>query len=164
VNGLPEFESVVKLYEPLVKKFLAKYHLIYDFDEYQQIAWIALWDAYRHYDPKKGPFPAFASATLRGCLLTEIKRRKKYSDLHETTDQIQELSSYESMDEGDQFELMFNLSHLSRREREWLKAAIFEDQSTKEIASSYHVTQDTVRSWKKSAIKKLKQQLKGKTT
>lgn len=155
LNDLPEFESVVKLYEPLIKKFLAQYHLIYDYEEYQQIAWIALWEAYSHYDPGKGPFPAFASATVRGHLLTEIKKRKKYSDRNALTDSIPELSSSTDVYSS---KVNVNLSRLSVREREWLEASVFHDLSTKEIAERCHVTQDTVRSWKKSAVKKLKQE------
>ena len=158
LNHLPEFENVVKLYEPLIKKFLSKYHLVYDYEEYQQIARIALWEAYHRYNPEKGSFPSFASATVRGRLLTEIKKRKRYDDVHEMTDCIQDFSYSEKQDECQLLKREWNFSLLSKREKEWVEAAIFQDLSTKEIALYYNVTQDTVRSWKKGAIKKLKQQ------
>ena len=158
MNGLPNFESIVELYEPLIKKFLTKYHLLTEFDEYRQIAWIALWEAYSLYDPKKGAFPAYASAMIRGHLLTEIKRRKQYCDRYTLTEHIQDGAV---TTEGEPPVLDIPLSALSDRERQWFKAAILEGLSTKDIADYYGVSQDTVRSWKKSAVKKLKQQWGG---
>ncbi|MGV3489552.1 MAG: sigma-70 family RNA polymerase sigma factor [Tuberibacillus sp.] len=158
MNPLPEFENVIRMYEPLIKKFLNKYGLVSDFDEYRQIAWIALWEAYKNFNPQKGPFPAYASAMIRGRLLTEIKRRRSYVHKHELTDRIHENGK---MEEATPPEVDIPLSILSSREKQWIRAAVFEEMSTKEIASRFGVTQDTVRSWKKSALKKLKEQLSG---
>ena len=156
MEQLPEFESVIVLYEPLIKKFLAKYGLLSEFDEYRQIAWIALWQAYSNFNPEKGPFPAYASAVIRGRLLTEMKRRKQYKVRFELKDQINDKCTYQP---SNAFEMDWHFSFLSPREKLWLQAAIIEGFGTKDIAKRYGVTQDTVRSWKKSAVKKLKQQL-----
>lgn len=153
MSTLNDFEKLLSNYEPLIKKWITKYRLFYDFDEYFQIARIALWEASMRFNPDKGPFPAYAACVIRGRLLTEMRQRKKYKERFTLTESVPESKRVEDdllLEWVDQWHF------LSPREKQWVQAAILEDKPSVDIAKRYGVTQDTVRSWKKSAVKKLR--------
>lgn len=65
-----EFEKIVSNYKPMIKKQLQSLNLYKDYEDYYQVALIALWEAYQKFDPERGIFSTFAIATVRGRLLT----------------------------------------------------------------------------------------------
>ncbi|GGE51005.1 hypothetical protein GCM10011391_32220 [Pullulanibacillus camelliae] len=153
------FEDIATRFDPLIKKWLISYQQLRDYDEMYQIALIALWEAVQQFDPKKGAFPAYAALMVRGKLLTEIKRKKRYASRHlffETFPEFPIVQEVDTLEVG-AFQYM---TWLSDRERLWIKEAVLRDKETAIIAAEQGVTMDTVRSWKKAALAKLKKRLK----
>lgn len=152
LERLPDFESIAVAYEPLIRKWLVKYHLLHDFEEYHQIALIALWEAYEKYEAKKGAFPAYAETTVRGKLLTELNKKKRKAEKEIPTDRVPEVTATRKSD-LDFDEWKFSLS---AREKVWLKEAVMKGVKTSDIAKKYAVSPHTVRSWKKGAVAKIR--------
>ena len=154
-----EFEQIAIKYEPLIKKLIAKYQLTWDYQEMYQIGLIALWKAWNNFQPEKGVFPAYAKSYVRGRLLTEIKKRKHYYDHHLFTEELPEKPIVES-DSSLFISEWLTKNVLSQREKLWLKEAVLLGKETKRIADEQGVSVDTVRSWKKTALRKLRKVLK----
>lgn len=152
------FAEIALQFDPLVKKWLVNYRLLRDYDEMYQIALIALWEACQHFDSRKGAFPAFAELVVRGKLLTEIKRKKRYGDQHIFFETLPEIAVVQAAHDLDMRSLQ-SVTWLSNREKLWIEEAIIKDKKTVIIAAEQGVTMDTVRSWKKSTLAKLKQRL-----
>ena len=152
------FEEIAVQFAPLVKKWLVNYRLLRDYDEMYQIALIALWEAWQHFDPKKGVFPAFAELVVRGKLLAEIKRKKRYGHWHIFLETFPEMPVVQVTQDMD-IRSFQSMAWLSNREKLWVEEAIIRDKKTGIIAVEQGVTMDTVRSWKKSTLAKLKQRL-----
>ncbi|GGH88430.1 DNA-directed RNA polymerase [Pullulanibacillus pueri] len=153
------FEDIAQQFEPLIRKYLLELHLLADYQEMHQVGLIALWEAWRKYQPEKGPFPAFAQAVVRGRLLTEIKKQKQFSDHHTFQENLPE-PPIAPKDGVLNIEALLKLSVLSERERLWLHEAIFLEKKTKIIADEQAVSVNTIRSWKKAVLKKLRKLIK----
>lgn len=152
------FEEVAHAYEPLIKKCIRQWHLQKGYDDMYQTALIALWEAFVKFDPKKGYFPSYAEAYIRGRLRNEMTRERKYTEHHLMNSDLlmnkgKNLLNKDLLENITFLEL---LKDLTIREKLWVQRAIVEGWKTLDIACSEGVSQHTVRSWKKSAIKKLK--------
>ena len=153
-------DEVIECYAPIVKKQLKQLQIHKDYDDYYQLGMIALWEAYKRFDPEKGIFATFAIHTVRGRLLTELSKEKTYAARHHVTDEgfhyiVDERNA--SMLEVEIIECY--METLSERQQTWIKETILEGKTTSEIAKDYNVSVHTVRSWKKAAIKKMKMKL-----
>lgn len=162
MQTLRSFEQVARDYTPLIKSQLKKLHLTKQFDDYFQIGLIALWHAYKNYDEKKGPFPTYAYRTVRGYLLTELRKEKRFRERHLLQEQQTSLlfdNETSRLDDEFSYELFTledYLEPLSERERRWVIEAIVLGKKTKEIAATYGVSTNTVQTWRKNAMKKLR--------
>ncbi|MFC7393117.1 sigma-70 family RNA polymerase sigma factor [Scopulibacillus cellulosilyticus] len=153
------FEQLAEDFTPLIKKTIVNLHLQNDFDEMFQIGLIALWKAYQAFNPEKGFFPSFAKSYIHGELITAIKKRKRFQDRHlfsESTIKIQQNVAGEEDCYFKNTLLEEWTNGLTERETLWIKFAIIDDETTQTIAEKEKVSTHTVRSWKKSAIKKLR--------
>jgi RNA polymerase sigma factor (sigma-70 family) len=157
------FEDIARQFEPMIKSTIKKLHVYKNFEEMYQIGFIALWEAYWKYDPQKGYFAGYAQTTVRGRMLTALTESKKYDERHTFPDPGSEQYDYFSFiidescilpfeDEG----LTDYFKGLSRREMTWVNKGLWQGMKTKEIAADEHVSPHTVRSWKKQAIKKMR--------
>ncbi len=147
------FEELIKQYEPLVKSTLRRLGLQNDFDEAKQIGWIALWEAWKTFDPQKGAFPAYAKTMVHGRLKSYARKRYQTNQkivlcsvLPEEPVAVKETFSTLDID----------WAPLTLRERQWMNETYNNHRTTKEIARAYEVSEHTVRSWKKSVIQKLR--------
>ncbi|KHF38453.1 sigma-70 family RNA polymerase sigma factor [Halalkalibacter okhensis] len=159
-HNQPSFEEVLKNYEPAIKKQLISLRIYKDHDEFYQIGRLALWDAYRKFNPEKGTFSTYAISYIRGRMLVSLRKERKYSDHHSYAGDEQ-LEAVVSQHETTPLEIELlepYLTNLSERERLWVKESIIKQKKTAEIASQFNVSTPTVRSWKKTALTKLRNQ------
>ncbi|RYM02857.1 sigma-70 family RNA polymerase sigma factor [Sporolactobacillus sp. THM7-7] len=169
------FEQLMKKYEPLIVSTANRYATAYrrhlrgaaDHDDLIQIARIAFWEANCLFDPKKvdddkNPeyvFTSFARKTIQGRLsdrLRKIYRRAKREALSPTAEPFDIPDESPESIETQMYDLLEEwLFLLSPRERQYLALRLFKDWETKQIAAATNVSENTVRSWKKSLRKKL---------
>lgn len=150
------FETLVKNYEPLIKKLIMQLNVYANHDEFYQIGLIALWEASLKFDQTKGYFPPFAQKYMKGRMLQLLDKQKKHQTHHVYVENDQQLDLAASCDDYFHFaELDSLLAILSPREQIWLRAYL-EGRKPKEIATVEDVSVETVKSWRKTALRKLK--------
>ncbi|RYL92734.1 sigma-70 family RNA polymerase sigma factor [Sporolactobacillus sp. THM7-4] len=169
------FERLLKQYEPLLISSVRRYastcvpylHGSADSDDLMQHARIAFWEANRSFDlarvdPDKTPekvFISYTAKTINGRLSDQLRKIHRWTT-HETSLRTDE--SFEIIDtslENPEKELRRILDDwlflLSPRERQYLSLSLFKEMKTKDIAEAVQVSENTVRTWKKSIRKKL---------
>ncbi len=159
------FEEAAVSYEPLIKKMIKQYRGGMTYDEAYQMGLIALWEATRTYDSARGYFPAYVKFHLTRTFLTVIRNRQKDSERHIWNDTLIAGVSILGDDQADLFvknEVERCKALLTQREYSWLYFTVIKGFRTADLANLFDVSQHTVRSWKKSAVKKLREKLKEK--
>ncbi|WP_158305584.1 sigma-70 family RNA polymerase sigma factor [Alkalihalophilus pseudofirmus] len=155
------FEEILTQYEPLIKGQLKKLNLYRNHEHFYQVGVCALWEAYRKFEEGKGSFSAFALHTVRGHMLMELRRERVYDERFVLKDQ-QESSEFarpaplvEYYDDPLE-ELESYIGQLSSRERLWVQEAIVYEKKLGQIALEQQVSKNTVATWRKTALKKLR--------
>ncbi|MCA0987660.1 sigma-70 family RNA polymerase sigma factor [Guptibacillus algicola] len=156
-----QFEVLASQYIPLIKSQIKKLRLTRNYHHYEQHALIALWDCAKQFDSSKGSFSAFAYVKIRGKLIDELRKEVKLANQYVYADEIDQVPSVNSQPN--------NLNHdhltlLTANQRKWVELSIVEELSLKEIASREGVSVEAVKSWRKSAITKLRKLVVQKNT
>ncbi|MCA0989807.1 sigma-70 family RNA polymerase sigma factor [Pseudalkalibacillus hwajinpoensis] len=151
------FEKIVEDYSPLVKSQIYKLNLPMHNPIYEQAAMIALWECVQNYQDSKGSFSAYAYLKVRGKLLDERRKELRASNLASNAN----WSDYEETFFTPQRSVTLNidLSSLTTKQRKWVEQVIIEGKSIKSVATTEGVSVEAVKSWRKSAITKLRKQL-----
>ena len=158
---MENFDTLVSQYNPLIYHIMRKLNIICDKDEYYQIGLIALWEASINFDPNKGQFLSYAYKSIQGKMLIhlckstkisgrEMKKSPEYWELLRVEDEITILEWY--------FPQSF-LKSLTANQYIWLAEYIQFGKTITDIADEYHTSYATVKSWKRTTLKKLKQYL-----
>lgn len=150
-----DFEHLAKQYEPLIKSTVRYLGMQTEFDDAYQIGLMALWEAAVTFDSKRGAFPAHAKAKVHGRLKSFARKTYIYRQRAEFLPESEEEREF-SLNPDFKTEIDFEQYGLSSREFQWIKETYQNDLTTKEIAEKYHVSEHTVRSWKKTAILKIR--------
>lgn len=154
------FEEVLQKYEPIIKKQMMDLGIYKNFDEFYQLGKIALWNAYENFDPEKGNFATYAISMIRGNLQTQLSKETKYTNIHSNaTEELFHYIGYEPTYEALEIENLKSYLHgLSNREMIWVYEHVIMQKKLTEIAKEYKVSVNTVKTWRKNAIKKLRDQ------
>lgn len=164
------FTEVYEQYQPLIYGTLKKYSIYKNQEDALQEARLALWEAYANYDPRRGDFSAFAAKYVRGRVMSYLTKQNK----HKHTYSFSQLGAEDQEGEIDwkdplaaeaylSCELPDILKHayapLSAREKIILIEHILHERPLREIAQRESVSLETAKTWKKRALKKLRQTL-----
>ena len=149
-----EFEELVKRFEPLIKKQIRQIHGTIYYDELYQIGLIAIWEAKNRFNEEKGYFPSFVKKYIRGRMLKFLYKEKRLRDRTTSSEPLQFVPTSDK--EWTTIQLRPLLPHLSDREKFWLIEFLEHGKGIKQIAAEQSVSVDTVATWRKRAIKKLK--------
>ncbi|WP_189655210.1 sigma-70 family RNA polymerase sigma factor [Bacillus sp. HNG] len=152
-----EFEELVEQYKPLIFRVIKRLRLYGDKDTFYQIGLIGLWDASTRFDLEKGvEFSTFAYSTIRGKLLDHLKKEARYRERYQPTGELIFLSLTDSS-MGNSLDLIEEYGEgLTDNQKKWVQGRIIEDKSYKAIADEHGVTVDSVKSWGRQAVKKLR--------
>lgn len=157
-----DFERVAHQYEPMIWKIIQSLNIYKNKEEFYQIGLIALWDASRRYKPTKGSFTTYAYSYIKGRILTELTKRRKYE---ETNTAIQKEEFWENVvDETicTPLEVESILSYctdLTLPQKKWVLYTALADLSLMQIAEIENVSISAVKAWRKGARKKLKKKV-----
>lgn len=155
------FEEVASMFDPLIKSQIKRYHLTSHFDYYYQAGLLGLWKAYETFDPEKGQFSSYAFLLVRGRILQELRnemRRQEVEicqDPHESLT-LQHLPHQDSIPLLEDETMNQYLMHLTENQQRWVIHRVFHMKSEAEIAEEFGTSVYAVKSWRKSAIKKLR--------
>ncbi|SDO39061.1 sigma-70 family RNA polymerase sigma factor [Alkalicoccus daliensis] len=153
-----EFEKVLSQFMPMVYGVIHKWNLMREKEEYEQIGRIAIYEAWLKYDTAAGPFAPLAKSYIYGKIRHELTRQDKrksraYSLEPELLFNIADSQHSEEIVLLQQWILQLDLTP---REKDWAAAYIIENLKPADIAVKYGVSVTTVKSWRKTALKKLR--------
>ena len=75
-----KFEEMLEKLEPMISAHMRKIGIYKEHEQYRQAARVAIWKAWERFDPAIGDFEPYASQTIRGALLDELKVSYKYDE------------------------------------------------------------------------------------
>lgn len=127
-------------------------------EEFYQTGLIALWEASRQYDPTKGSFSTFAFSYIRGRILTELTKQRKYDENNTATTKAE---FWESLVD-DRLEIPLELENileyctsLTEPQKKWALYTALADLSIQQISEIENVSVSAVKAWRKGAREKL---------
>jgi RNA polymerase sigma factor (sigma-70 family) len=154
-----QFQDVLENEKWLITYMIQKLHIYRNQDEFVQEGLIGLWEAYERFDDGRGfAFRTFAAQTIRGKLLTHLKKSKKHDDYKATlTDAVIEITEDEqSINPLEYEQFMGYCTGLSEDQRRWAVKHFIEGKGPKMIAAEEQVSVEKVKAWRKYALTKLK--------
>lgn len=154
------FDEIKEKYEPMIKKQLTALNIYQNYEEFYHIGVIGLWDAYRRFDPKKGSFGSFAMKTVRGNMMMHLTKESRYKE-HQHL--VNDILLFEKVgiieDQALELELFAPyIENLTPRERLWVLETFLHDKKPMDIASEQNVSINSVKTWRSSALRKLRKQ------
>ncbi|MCD8511021.1 MAG: sigma-70 family RNA polymerase sigma factor [Bacillus sp. (in: Bacteria)] len=159
-----EFEECCQKYTPMIHSIITKWRLGRESDEYFQIGLVALYEAWSKYEKAVGEFAPFAYSYITGRIKNEIARNDRWQKriLIMEPDEVERLAPLVDR-EDDLVGLTMWLDEipLLDKERLWLKAAVLYGLKPSDVASLYGYNVHTVKSWRQSAVKKLRGEWRG---
>ncbi|WP_176222112.1 sigma-70 family RNA polymerase sigma factor [Tuberibacillus sp. Marseille-P3662] len=153
------FEELSQNYDSMIKKQITSLGIYKDYDRYYQCGLLGLWQAQQTYQPDKGKFSTYAIVNVRGKMMDELKRELSYLERHNFPDetyfgQIVDESQVPILEE-DMLEPY--IDKLNKGEQTWVRHAIIEQKKVGEIASDLGMPIETVKNWRKQALRKLRE-------
>jgi RNA polymerase sigma factor (sigma-70 family) len=124
---------------------------------------IALWESLGNFNEEYGQFSNYAYTVIKGKILNELKHHHKYETRTEPFDSslLEMIKDPFSMHE-EAFatdNILTYTEGLTLNQQRWLLQTYLENKTVTEIAMIYQVTAAAVKSWRKSALNKLRKQL-----
>lgn len=154
------FDEIKEKYEPMIKKQLTALNIYQNYEDFYQVGVIGLWDAYRRFDPNKGSFGSFAMKTVRGNMLMHLTKEARYKERQHLVGGV-ELFERVGVTEDRALELeLFTpyIENLTPREKLWVIETFLYDKKPSDIASEQKVSINSVKTWRSSALRKLRLQ------
>ena len=156
---MEDFSKVTAQFTPMIHQIIRSLSIYKNKDDFFQIGLAALWEAQKNYQEEKGKFSSYAYTVIKGRMINELKREKRF----EENIRLSGLSGDELGKAAVYQDVYFTSDHLANwaegltvNQKRWLFHTL-QDYSQLEIAKHYHVTAAAVKSWRKSALKKLKE-------
>lgn len=171
------FEEIYKQNEKRIYYHMHKLGIRDSDGEFYSEGLFALWNAYKQYEPDKGPLSTYFNYTIRNRLIDLLRKKITASENEENFIEQTKANSYDGNKYGDSkmpimdtegiticdeqlWQQVFSV--LSEKQKKWVYYYIIREMSLKEIAERENVTIEAVKSWGKAARKKLKVLLKDK--
>ncbi len=158
---MDDFSIVAMQYEPMIHQIMYRLSIYKNKDDFFQLGLIALWEAYEKFDPEQGEFLNYAYTIVRGRMINELKRQETRELASIPFDDFDYLDCglldcYERLQQESMAAYTKNLTENQKR---WLVLTFIEEKTLAEIASTYHVSVAAVKSWRKSALQKLRREV-----
>ncbi|MBS4174237.1 sigma-70 family RNA polymerase sigma factor [Bacillus sp. FJAT-49736] len=155
---MEDFQYVFKEFEAMIHHILHSLHIYKNYDEFFQIGLIALWEARRKFDPSKGAFSSYAYMTIKGRVLSEMKKSAIIDDRQlypkeEFWDYQQEECAVEPLEIET---LLAYCTGLTKNQIKWVVATFYLGMSVAEIATYEEVSESAVKKWKRGAMEKIR--------
>ncbi|KAA0547115.1 sigma-70 family RNA polymerase sigma factor [Bacillus sp. BGMRC 2118] len=156
------FQEVLDREEWVVHYCIKRLNIFKNKDEFYQEGLIALWEAYQRYDSTKGStFRTFAYHTVRGKMLTCLRKSSKNDNNQATlTDELIEVTADPHIVPVLETEtLSLYCEGLTHDQKKWVFLHFFEGRGQKEIANMEQVGHETVKSWRRYALQKIRKNI-----
>lgn len=151
------FEEMYEKLQPMITAHMRKLNIYKNFEQFRQVANIAIWLAWEKYDPKKGDFEPYASQSIRGALLDELKKNARYEELHVPTENSHIQMYLERIEDERNINILEHLTEeMTAIEYAILAAYYFKGNTHKEIADELNITAAALQKRKSRLLKRLR--------
>lgn len=152
-----DYEQVLEQYRPMISAIIRDFNIYKDFEDYEQIAMLALWKATQIYDEERGAFSSIAYTLMKRAVGDAL--RKNIQAAKQTpveSDTLQHLTE-SSTDENETLEwLILIFEKLSPEERKLAHMYWIEEIPNDELAELFQISYDGVTKRKYRLLTKLK--------
>jgi len=160
---MDNFEKLVEQYTPMMYKIIHSLKIHKNFEHFHSVALQALWEASTKYDNRTSAFSTYAYTIIRGRLLNELQSESRY-DKHNVPSSNDLLEFNESQSyKHNYFEEELILQYceqLTDHQKKWVIHTFLHGLSLDQIADLYQVKKSAVKSWRKTALQKLRKLLR----
>jgi RNA polymerase sigma factor (sigma-70 family) len=152
------FDELVVQYQPMIHKIIRSLNIYKNEDEFYQTGLIALWEATKSFDNKKGSFSNYAYTCMKGKMLYQMNQTNQWQERNI----FPEIGFFDLVEDHDNTPLFEKETFrtycegLTGKEAKWVIASFIEQLSNKEIAEREKVSVSAVKQWKLGALTKLK--------
>lgn len=162
---MDNFEKLVQQYTPMMYKIMHSLKIYKNLEHFHSIALQALWEASVKYDHQSSSFSTFAYTIIRGRLLNELQIESRYD--RQNVPSLIDLLEYNlnhsytheyAIEEAEA--ILQYCESLTENQKRWVIHTFLYDHSLDDIATIYQVAKPVVKSWRRSALDKLRKQLK----
>lgn len=160
---MKDFLALTEEFTPMIHHIIRSLSIYKNKEEYFQVGLIALWESLGNFNEEYGQFSNYAYTVIKGKILNELKHHHKYEIRTEPFDSFQlemikdPFSMHEEAFANDN--ILTYTKGLTLNQQRWLLQTYLENKTVTEIAEIYQVTAAAVKSWRKSALNKLRKQL-----
>lgn len=154
------FEQIHRQYEPMIFYIIKKLSIYQNKDEFYQIGCIALWEASRRFDHRKGEFKAYAYSYIIGKMKSVLTKERNL----EEKSQLLTKSLHDQLKvSDDDFRKILTDSFLSSvsknltlNQKRWLISYCLYGKTPSDIAKDEGIAVSKVKAWRRDALVKLK--------
>lgn len=150
----------------MITNLLKRTNIYKNHEHFRQIARVALWVAWKKYDPERGPFTPYAYRCMQTTIYSELKNENTFSD-HEITYEHDKLTAtaqyYElkNQQHHEQSELLTTLKNLlNEKEVQLLVDIYFNGYSYEELSEKYGISFHAFKKRRDRLIQKIRKLLK----
>jgi RNA polymerase sigma factor (sigma-70 family) len=156
------FQSTLKEFTPMIHHIIRSLKIYKNYDEFYQIGLIALWEAKEKFDPKKGSLTSYAYMTIKGRLLSELKRAARVDEQQlYPKEEFWEYRMDEQSAEPLEIEILLSYCEgLTNKQKKWVVATFYLGMSSNEIAAYENVSLSAVKKWKRGAMERMKEKVR----
>lgn len=156
------FQEVLQTEEWIIPYCIKQLHIFKNKDDFYQEGLIGLWEAYKRFDPTRGvAFRTFAYRTVRGKMLTLLLKAKKNEDRQAIlTEAMVDITEDPNPDIPLETEtILLYCDGLTEPQKKWVIMHFIEGRGQKEIAEKEKVGPETVKSWRRYALQKIRKNI-----
>lgn len=153
---LKNFEEANIQYAPMISALIRKLHIYRDFETFQQVGRIALWQACNRFNEAKGDFTPFAYRSIQGAMLDELKRESRYASRFT----VAEMTEFDSIAEelgDDCLPEWLGKIKLDKNEQELLEALFVKGKSVAALAEEEQLSLSGMKKRRERLLKKVKE-------
>jgi len=153
---MDNFEKLAGEFSTLIHSIIHSLHIYKNKDEFYQIGLLALWDASKSFDQKKGvQFSTYAYHYIRGRMLTFLRSEKKREE--RMIFPKEEYWGYLECEMRvlEKENLLNHFHNLTKSQEKWVVSHFYYGLNDREISEREKVSLSAVKQWKKLAMGKL---------
>lgn len=157
-SAMDDFEQLAEQFNSMIFSIIHTLHIYKNKDEFYQIGLLALWDASKNFDEKKGAqFSTYAYHYIKGRIMTSLRKESKREErILYPSEEFWGLIEYE-MRVLEKENLLDYFYQLTQNQEKWVIAHFYNGLKDREIAERENVSISSVKQWRKLAMKKLVQ-------
>ncbi|MFD0049107.1 sigma-70 family RNA polymerase sigma factor [Actinomycetes bacterium NPDC127524] len=155
---MDEFTALCSQYTPMIHSIIRQLSIYKNKEDYFQIGLIALWEAEEKFSAEKGSFLSFAYSMVKGRILNELKKEARF-DSRFTPASAELLNEVSAVFHDRLLEeeiLLTYCESLTAKQASWVLLSFKDNLTIQEIAEITGSSASAVKSWRKSALNKIK--------